>query len=93
MNAFSILNFDSTSGITQTAKYPTRPFTSESVRPKHSRAKKDPHIETLRGLAIILVVFGHIIGYDKTGGMRVADDSKYRYLYFSLEYIRMPILR
>jgi glucans biosynthesis protein C len=52
---------------------------------------KNLFIETLRGFAIILVVFGHVIGSTSTGGMRVSDDSIFRYLYFTLEYIRMPL--
>lgn len=53
--------------------------------------KKNLHIETLRGLAIILVVFGHIIGSGDSGGLRVNNDSLLRYIYYSLEYIRMPL--
>lgn len=56
-----------------------------------SLTKKDASVETLRGLAIILVVLGHMIGYTSTGGMRVSDDSFLRYLYYSLEYIRLPL--
>jgi glucans biosynthesis protein C len=67
------------------------PFNSMFKFPQVNTLKKNESIETLRGLAIILVVFGHIIGFDKTGGMRVADDSIFRYLYFTLEYIRMPL--
>lgn len=52
---------------------------------------KDEYIETLRGLAIILVVAGHVIGIDAAGGMKVADDSVWRYLYASLQYVRMPL--
>lgn len=59
--------------------------------PETATGKKDQNVETLRGLAIILVVFGHMIGYTNTGGMRVSDDSIYRYLYYSLEYIRLPL--
>lgn len=59
--------------------------------PPASLTKKDQNVETLRGLAIILVVFGHMIGYTSTGGMRVSDDSIYRYLYYSLEYVRLPL--
>jgi len=59
--------------------------------PSTSVGKKNPYVETLRGLAIILVVFGHMIGYTSDGGMRVADDSIFRYLYYSLEYIRLPL--
>jgi fucose 4-O-acetylase-like acetyltransferase len=54
-------------------------------------SSRNLQIETLRGLAIVLVVFGHIIGSTQTGGMRVSDDSIFRYFYFSLEYIRMPL--
>jgi glucans biosynthesis protein C len=53
--------------------------------------KKNKYVESLRGIAIILVVFGHIIGSDNTGGMKVDDHSIFRYLYFSLEYIRLPL--
>ncbi len=52
---------------------------------------KNKYVESLRGLAIILVVFGHIIGSDNSGGMKVDDHSIFRYLYFSLEYIRLPL--
>lgn len=59
--------------------------------PANALSKKDPNVETLRGIAIILVVTGHMIGYTNTGGMRVSDDSIFRYIYFSLEYIRLPL--
>lgn len=59
--------------------------------PSNTLSDKNEHIETLRGLAVILVVFGHMIGITNTGGMRVNDDSIYRYLYYSLEYIRLPL--
>jgi peptidoglycan/LPS O-acetylase OafA/YrhL len=32
-----------------------------------------------------------MIGFDKTGGMKVSDDSIFRYLYYTLEYMRMPL--
>lgn len=48
-------------------------------------------VETLRGIAIILVVMGHVIGSHSSGGMKVEDDSIYRYLYCLLENIRMPL--
>src|SRR5687768_249594 len=59
--------------------------------PPTSLGQKNENVETLRGLAIILVVFGHMIGVTNTGGMRVSDDSIYRYLYYTLEYIRLPL--
>lgn len=52
---------------------------------------KDLSIETLRGFAIILVVMGHVIGSKSDGGMRVADDSFLRHLYFTFQYLRMPL--
>lgn len=54
------------------------------------KIKKDQHIETVRGLALLMMVAGHVIGVPDTG-MKVADDSIARYLYFSLMYIRMPL--
>lgn len=53
--------------------------------------KKDTSIETLRGLAIILVVIGHVIGSGADGGMKVADDSFLRHFYFTFQYLRMPL--
>ncbi len=53
--------------------------------------QKEQSIETLRGLAVILMVTGHVIGHDKYSGLRVDDDSVYRYLYFSLAFLRMPL--
>ena len=53
--------------------------------------KKDNSIETLRGLAILLVIAGHVIGNTGNRGMQVADDSIWRYFYYSLVMIRMPL--
>jgi peptidoglycan/LPS O-acetylase OafA/YrhL len=53
--------------------------------------KKDMSVETLRGAAIILVVMGHVIGSTAEGGMQVAEDSFLRHLYFTFEYLRMPL--
>ncbi|MDY6934649.1 MAG: acyltransferase [Spirochaetota bacterium] len=52
---------------------------------------KDQRIETLRGIAIILMVAGHVIGNVSTEGLRVSDDSFYRYFYYSFKYLRMPL--
>ena len=54
-------------------------------------SKKDLSVETLRGVAIILVVMGHVIGDDADGGMKVADDTLFRYFYYTFEYLRMPL--
>jgi len=53
--------------------------------------KKDYAVETLRGVAIFLVVMGHVIGSGPDGGMTVAEDSGWRHLYFTFEYFRMPL--
>lgn len=52
---------------------------------------KDLNIETLRGLAIILMVLGHVIGYSADLGLKVKDDSVWRFSYYVLQYIRMPL--
>lgn len=52
---------------------------------------KDLSVETLRGVAVLLLVAAHVVGYDRHSGMRVDDRSVYRYLYFSFEYFRMPL--
>jgi glucan biosynthesis protein C len=69
-----------------------KPLFSSSVSPyvfklpSTASLKKDQNVETLRGSAIILVVFGHMIA-----GMRVSDDSIFWYIHYSLGYIRMPL--
>jgi len=53
--------------------------------------RKEQSIETLRGIAIILMVAGHVIGHRATSGLKVYDDSLWRYFYYSFEYLRMPL--
>ena len=53
--------------------------------------KKDLSVETLRGAAIIFVVMGHVIGSTSAEGMQVKDDSFLRHLYYTFEYLRMPL--
>jgi hypothetical protein len=53
--------------------------------------RKDQSIETLRGLAIILMVSGHVIGVNQTRGLMVDDDSIWRYLFYSTKYIQMEL--
>lgn len=52
---------------------------------------KIAHIETLRGLAILLVVMGHVIGSTPNGGMKIDFPSPWRYLYLWIDYIQMPL--
>jgi glucan biosynthesis protein C len=56
------------------------------------KANKDLSIETLRGIAIVLVVIGHVIGSASDGGMQVSDDSFMRYFYYTfIECLQMPL--
>jgi fucose 4-O-acetylase-like acetyltransferase len=52
---------------------------------------KDLSIESLRGLAILLMVAGHVIGSTSQRGMQVADNSVWHYYFVGLEDIRMPL--
>lgn len=53
--------------------------------------KKNPHIETLRGIAIFLVVAGHVIGSTPIGGMKIDFPSIWRFLYLWIDYLQMPL--
>ncbi|WP_349536334.1 acyltransferase family protein [Rhodococcus rhodochrous] len=53
--------------------------------------KKDVSIQALRGLAVLLMVAGHVIGTGADRGMSVSDDSLWRLSYLVLEDIRMPL--
>src|SRR5688572_16946795 len=52
---------------------------------------RQSHVDTLRGLAVLLMVAGHVIGDLPTTGLRVADDSTLRHFYVSLQFLRMPL--
>ncbi|PPK97244.1 fucose 4-O-acetylase-like acetyltransferase [Kineococcus xinjiangensis] len=54
-------------------------------------ARKDVGIESLRGIAIVLMVAGHVIGSDSAYGLRVPEDSLWRFSYRALEDLRMPL--
>ena len=56
-----------------------------------TQTNKNSHIETLRGIAILLVVIGHVIGSTPEGGMRIDFPSPWRYLYLWIDYIQMPL--
>lgn len=52
---------------------------------------RDSPIQSLRGIAVILMVAGHVIGNAPDRGIQVPDDSAWRFLYLALEDIRMPL--
>lgn len=54
-------------------------------------AGKNLTIETLRGIAILLVVAGHVIGSAPDGGMKIDFPHPLRYLYLWIDYIQMPL--
>ena len=54
-------------------------------------ARKDVSLQSLRGLAVVLLVAGHVIGSDGNRGLQVADDSLWRLSYLALEDLRMPL--
>lgn len=61
-----------------------------AARPRKGRGR-DLSIDSLRGVAIILMVAGNVIGGHATIGMQVADDSGWRYFYEMLADLRMPL--
>lgn len=64
-------------------------ITPSSVRPMKPR-QRDRSIQSMRAIAVILMVAGHVIGVDGRG-LRVADDSVWHYAYLFLADIRMPL--
>lgn len=53
--------------------------------------KKNLSIETLRGIAILLVVTGHVVGSGSSGGMKIDFPHPLRYLYLWIDFIQMPL--
>ena len=56
-----------------------------------STAVASRHIQSLRGLACLLLVALHVIGGEATIGMQVDDDSVYRLFDKLMFHIRMPL--
>ncbi len=48
-------------------------------------------LETLRGLACFLLVFGHLIGYPVTSGLRLDEGNGFHLFNLTLEHTRMPL--
>jgi peptidoglycan/LPS O-acetylase OafA/YrhL len=53
--------------------------------------RRDLGIESLRGIAVLLMVGGHIIGDRPDAGIEVADDSWWRFSVLALDDVRMPL--
>ncbi len=52
---------------------------------------RDVEIDTLRGVAIVAMVAGHVIGWNATTGMQVGDHSGWRYYGILFADLRMPL--
>ncbi len=53
--------------------------------------QKNLSVETLRGITIILVVMGHVIGSAPNGGIKIDFPHLLRYVYLWIDYIQMPL--
>jgi fucose 4-O-acetylase-like acetyltransferase len=51
----------------------------------------DQGVESLRGVAILLIVAAHVIGSHEQSGMKVDPNSVWEYVYGSLKFIRVPL--
>ena len=52
---------------------------------------QDKNLDTLRGIACVLLVFYHVVGLDPASGLRLPWDSHYHAFNEQLAYIRMPL--
>lgn len=58
---------------------------------QYGKCGKNLSVETLRGIAILLVVVGHVIGSGPDGGMKIDFPHPLRYFYVWIDYIQMPL--
>src|SRR5690606_1429875 len=62
------------------------------MEPTIKKNNRDEGIECLRGVAIILVVMGHVIGGTPEYGLKLPEQSAYRYFFHDwFVHIRMPL--
>lgn len=61
------------------------------IKSNKMNKQKVAHIESLRGIAILLVVIGHVIGSTPAGVMKIDYPSFWRYLYIWIDYIQLPL--
>lgn len=76
-----------------TSDQTTRAPASATAPPGRHRkpTTRNVPVDTLRGLACILLVTFHVIGDNASAGIHVGDDSAWRYYTESVEYLRMPL--
>lgn len=76
----------------QTIRSSTPPSAGSADGGRHRAATgRNIPVDTLRGLACILLVTFHVIGDTAAAGIHVADDSAFRYYCDSVQYLRMPL--
>ena len=63
---------------------------SVNVERPVEKATRDTTLDAVRGIAIILLVFFHVVGYSDTG-LRLDDEHPVREVNAMLIYIRMPL--
>lgn len=62
------------------------------MEPAIKKSNRDEGIECLRGVAIILVVMGHVVGGTPEYGLKLPEQSTYRYFFHDwFAHIRMPL--
>ncbi|MGP5182703.1 acyltransferase family protein [Corynebacterium variabile] len=69
----------------------TRPRSAHSAGRHRRMSGRNLPVDTLRGIACILLVTFHVIGDKSTAGIHVADDSVFRWYCDSVQYLRMPL--
>ena len=52
---------------------------------------RDKNLDTLRGIACVLLVFYHVVGLDPASGLRLSWDSRFHAFNEQLAYVRMPL--
>jgi glucans biosynthesis protein C len=57
----------------------------------HTTSDESRRVQTLRGVACLLLVAFHSVGSESTSGLRVDDDSAYRFFTNLFQYVRMPL--
>lgn len=67
-----------------------RPAVLSPVPAKQAR-ERDAGVETLRGVAVLLMVAGHVIGSNARSGLHLPDDSWWHHAYYTLAPLRMPL--
>ena len=58
---------------------------------RSKQVSRDLAVDTMRGIACVLLVAFHVVGHNPHAGIHVSYDSPYRYFVDSVVYLRMPM--